>query len=177
MNWPAARIHLPLINSPTYSRLPRAEGASAAETNAVVDLPDLLARLGPAQARREVSDILVEEIGRILRLPRDDVSRTKALTEIGLDSLMAVELTISLETRFGLDGPLGVAAGGFNVGELAGHLLATRVEAEPRFDVAEDLAKRHLGKANWDDIGPLITALQDEDADPNGAAGRQSASA
>jgi NADPH:quinone reductase-like Zn-dependent oxidoreductase/acyl carrier protein len=177
MNWAASRAGLPLMASPTYSQLPRSEGASSTASSAVLDLADLMARLGPAQARRAVADILVEEIGRILRMPRDDVSRTKPLAEIGLDSLMAVELTMSLETRFGLDAPLGAAAGGFNVGDLAGHLLATQVEPEHRFDVAEDLAKRHLGKANWDDIEPLMTALQEKGVDLSGAPKRQSASA
>ena len=85
INWSTARAHLPLIASPTYGRLARGEAASAASADAVIDLDDLAARLGPAQARRVVADVLVEEIGRILRLPRDDVSRTKPLAEIGLE--------------------------------------------------------------------------------------------
>ena len=99
MNWPAARAHLPLLNSPTYSQLATDGSASDGASESIVDLRDLAATVGPEQARRAVADILVEEIARILRLPRDDVSRTKPLAEIGLNSLMAVELMLSLETR------------------------------------------------------------------------------
>ena len=59
--------------------------------------------------------VLVWEPGHktpIYAFPREDVSRTKPLAEIGLDSLMAVELMLSLETRFAMDSPLGTSAGG-----------------------------------------------------------------
>jgi hypothetical protein len=36
--------------------------------------------------------LAVEDIARILRLPKDDISRVRQLSEIGLDSLMGVEL-------------------------------------------------------------------------------------
>ena len=176
MNWSAARAHLPLLNSPTYSRLVNDRSASDGPSENIVDLKELTARLGPDQARRAVADILVEEIARILRLPREDVSRTKPLAEIGLDSLMAVELMLSLETRFAMDSPLGTSAGGFNVLDLAGHLMSIGQQDDQKFDVAEGLAKRHLEKADWGDIAPLITALQEKGVDLTGAA-RQSASA
>ncbi len=178
MNWTSARSHLPLLASPTYGRLARAAASANSAVDAAVDLAELVGRLGQDQARRAVVEILVEEIGRILQLPRNEVNRTKPLAEIGLDSLMAVELTMSLESRFGLDGPLAAAAGGLNVGDLAGHLLATRGElAAPEHDVAEDLARRHFDKANWGEIKPLITALQEKGVDLSGAPARHSASA
>ena len=168
--------HLPLLNSPTYSQLVNDRSASDGPSENIVDLKELTARLGPDQARRAVADILVEEIARILRLPREDVSRTKPLAEIGLDSLMAVELMLSLETRFAMDSPLGTSAGGFNVLDLAGHLMSIGQQDDQKFDVAEGLAKRHLEKADWGDIAPLITALQEKGVDLTGAA-RQSESA
>ena len=47
--------------------------------------------------RKTVSDAIVEDIARILRLPKDDISRVRQLSEIGLDSLMGVELGASLQ--------------------------------------------------------------------------------
>ena len=169
INWPSARTHLPVLNTPTYSRLGGDEKASDAQSESAVDLRDLTTRLGPDQARRAVADILVEEIARILRLPREEVSRTKPLAEIGLDSLMGVELMLSLETRFAMDAPLGSSAGGFNVAELAGHLLSMSQQDDQNIEVAEALAKRHLDKAEWGDIAPLITALREQSVDLSGA--------
>jgi acyl carrier protein len=174
MNWSAARAHLPLLSSPSYNRLSGDANASEVASESVVDLRSLVARLGPDQARHTVADILVEEIARILRLPRDDVSKTKPLMEIGVDSLMAVELMLSLETRFAMDAPLGNAPGGFNVWELAEYLLSAREQDDQKLHIAEGLAKRHLDKADWGDIAPLMTELQEKGVDLTGAT-RQSA--
>ena len=83
---------------------------------------------------------------------------------------------LSLETRFAMDSPLGTSAGGFNVWDLAGHLMSIGQQDDQKFDVAEGLAKRHLEKADWGDIAPLITALKEKGVDLTGAA-RQSKSA
>jgi hypothetical protein len=90
---------------------------------------------------------------------------------------MAVELMLSLETRFALDAPLGTSAGGFTVTDLAGHLLSITLQDDQNFGIAEGLAKRHLDRADWGDIAPLITALQEKGVDLNGAPIRHAASA
>jgi hypothetical protein len=41
--------------------------------------------------RKVVQDAIVEDIARILRLPKDDISRVRQLSEIGLDSLMGAQ--------------------------------------------------------------------------------------
>ena len=78
---------------------------------------------------------------------------------------------LSLEKRFGMDGPLGSSAGAFNVVQLAGHLLSAGQPEEADFRLAEGLAKRHLGAADWDDVAPLMSALQDRGVDLTGGAG------
>ncbi|HZZ62671.1 MAG TPA: SDR family NAD(P)-dependent oxidoreductase [Roseiarcus sp.] len=176
VNWSAARAHLPLLSSPSYNRLSGDANASDVASESVVDLRTLVARFGAEQARSAVADILVDEIARILRLPRDDVSKTKPLTEIGVDSLMAVELALSLETRFAMDSPLGNSPGGFTVWELADYLLSAREQDNQRLEIAKGLAKRHLDKADWGDIAPLMTALQERGVDL-AQASRQSESA
>jgi acyl carrier protein len=178
VNWSAARSHLPLLNAPAYGGLTAGDAAAdTASENGAVDLRELVSRLGADQARRAVVDILVEEVARVLRLPRDEVSRTKPLAEIGLDSLMAVELTLSLERRFTMDTPLSASAGASNVVDLAATILSTGRQGEESFEIAAGLAKRHLEKADWGDIAPLMTALQEKGVDLTGASGRQSASA
>ncbi|HLH47889.1 MAG TPA: acyl carrier protein, partial [Roseiarcus sp.] len=172
VNWSTARAHLPLLNSPTYKRLLDGEGAAAPSRN-VVDLRELAARLPPDEARREVANIIIEELARILRLPREDVSKTKPLSEIGLDSLMAVELALGLEQRFGLDAPLSGMAGGFNVMELAGQVLASLGQDE-NF-VAEGLAAVHLDESERAEVGAFMDAMQENGADLRSGYPHQSA--
>jgi acyl transferase domain-containing protein/NADPH:quinone reductase-like Zn-dependent oxidoreductase/acyl carrier protein len=177
VNWATARWTLNLLESPSYARLLTGEGAADAPARNTVDLRELAARLPPEQARREVADIVVEELARILRLPREDVSKTKPLSEIGLDSLMAVELMLSLETRFGLDTPLGGAAGGLNVMELAGHAIASQVADGGSFGTAESLAAAHLDGAERAEVDELIGALREKGVVSNMGVGQQRAAA
>jgi phthiocerol/phenolphthiocerol synthesis type-I polyketide synthase C len=149
------------------------EGAGAPSRD-VIDLRELAARLPPDEARREVANILVEELARILRLPREDVSKTKPLSEIGLDSLMAVELTLGLEDRFGLGAPLSGLAGGFNVMELAGQVLASQGQDDQNFAVAESLAAAHLDEAERNEVAEFIDALKESALDLGGGSSRQS---
>ncbi len=169
MNWSTARAHLPLLRSPSYCRLWSDGEAGKSARQEVVDLRDLAARLPPEQARRAVADIVVEEIARILRLPKPDVSRSKPLSEIGLDSLMSVELALSVEARFGMEAGAGASLSRFTVTDLAAHLLATGAQSDQEFAIAEGLAKRHLGEMDWKEAAPLMTALADRGIDLTGA--------
>jgi phthiocerol/phenolphthiocerol synthesis type-I polyketide synthase C len=176
MNWATARAHLPILNSPTYKRLVSGEGTTAPSREAV-NLRELAASMPMEDARREVANIVIEELARILRLPREDVSKTKPLSEIGLDSLMAVELTLGLEARFALDAPLSGLAGGFNVMELAEQVLASQTQDEKSYSVAESLAAVHLDEAERAEVAEFIDALQETAVDLNGGASRQSIAA
>ena len=136
----------------------------------------LVARLGPDQARRNVSDVLVEEIARILRLPRDDVSKTKPLTEIGVDSLMGVELMLSLENRFAMDAPLGAPP----AASVSGSLPNTCCRLSTR-TIRSSISRRIWRSATserpiWGEIAPLMTALKEKGVDLDHAS-RQSATA
>ncbi len=75
---------------------------------APVDRTDDLATLieqAPLQRRRDVVRDAVRRLAaRVLALPPDDVPETTALNELGLDSLMAVELRNLLAATAGVDG-------------------------------------------------------------------------
>ena len=49
------------------------------------------------QASEALLEIVVEEIARVLRLPAKEVDRHRPLAEIGMDSLMMLELRSTVE--------------------------------------------------------------------------------
>ena len=160
MNWSVSRSNLKGLTSPSYGRLLNALEPDEALSRVEVDLRELIKRHSPESARRAVADVVIEELARILRLPREDVSRSKPLSEIGLDSLMAVELTLALETRLGLDAPLGEAAGAFNVTELAARILASQLGGDHNIVISERLAARHLDIEERDEVVGLLGRLE-----------------
>ena len=161
VNWTVARSQLRALAAPTYSRLAGEPSAGEAPKRGAIDLRALRASMPHEEARRAVAEIVTEEVARVLRMPREDVSKTERLSEIGLDSLMAVELTFSLEERFGLDAPLGRTAGALGIFDLAEHLLLSCGDERSTFHVAESLAEQHLDSAERTGAPDLIAALQE----------------
>ncbi|MEV8443541.1 SDR family NAD(P)-dependent oxidoreductase [Actinosynnema sp. NPDC051121] len=68
------------------------------------DLRDLLRRIDDyprAEALRLIEDVLVAEVAGIMQTTPDRVDRTKSLSELGVDSLMGMELLVVLRQRLG----------------------------------------------------------------------------
>jgi phthiocerol/phenolphthiocerol synthesis type-I polyketide synthase C len=145
MNWSAARQHLAVLNSPSYKKLISQSDGKVSEQSKI-DIAALLAQNSADDAREIIGRLIVEEIARVLRLPREDIARTTPLAEIGLDSLMATELALGLEERFKLDAPLSTTAGGFTVNELADQVIGLAIGTLSSDEaVARGVAERHLG--------------------------------
>ena len=145
ITWSAARQHLAVLKAPAYRKLAsQDEGVSGDKEK--IDIADLVAKNSPDEARKLISGLIVDEIARVLRLPREDVARTTPLSEIGLDSLMAVELGLGLQERFILDAPISATASSFTVNELADHIigLATGTLSEDEA-LTRTMMERHLG--------------------------------
>ena len=145
VNWSAARQHLAVLKAPAYRKLASQDETGTGDKDKI-DIAALVARTTPEEARKTIGDLIVDEIARVLRLPREDVARTVPLSEIGLDSLMAVELALGLEERFTLNAPLSTTASSFTVNELVDHVigLATGSMSEDEA-VARTMVERHLG--------------------------------
>ena len=94
---------LTLLSSPAFAAL--APSGRAGETTGA-DLASALAGKSDTQAREIVVATMISEIARILRVPEDGISPNRPLAEIGMDSLMALELRLGLEERLGIELPL-----------------------------------------------------------------------
>jgi acyl carrier protein len=118
-----AADRLPVMRSPTYasfvSRSQKVEGEAEK-----VDLQALAAASGVEAARRKVADLISAQLAHVLHLREEDISQVRPLGEIGLDSLMGVELVMNLEEAFGMQIPLGNSAGSMTVADIADEVMA-----------------------------------------------------
>jgi len=119
VNWRGARRYMPILASPSFS-----DFAAAMADSGGGDLREELDGLAPAAAKERVASLLVEEIGRILQLAPEKIDRARPLSALGMDSLMAVELRMALETRLGIDLPLLSLSEGTTIAAVA--LLVVR---------------------------------------------------
>jgi len=83
---------------------------------------------------------VAEEAASILRLPAGSIDPLRPLSEIGMDSLMAVELRLALENRLRIELPLMSLAEGTSVASIAGRLasaISSRAQSGQFVSMAE----------------------------------------
>lgn len=85
-------------------------------------------------------DIMIEEIGRVLRLPPKEIDRHRPLADIGMDSLMMLELRTMVEDTLQLELPLISLASGVTPVDVAKRLAALLQEDAPKHGVPSTIA-------------------------------------
>jgi acyl transferase domain-containing protein/acyl carrier protein len=101
VRWDAAHQYLPILKTPTFEDV--ASGGSEVGGG---DLRDRIHAMSPAEAKEFITGLLIEEAARVMSFAPDRIDAQRPLSEFGMDSLMAVELRLALETRLGIDVPL-----------------------------------------------------------------------
>jgi len=84
-----------------------------------------LSALSPEAAAAALEELLRDEVARILRLPAEAVEADRPLIDIGLDSLMALELRLGIEKRTGIELPLTTMGGNRSIRDLVARIVAT----------------------------------------------------
>lgn len=136
----AGAHRLATVRSPLFADVFR---GGAGEGEAIGRHLDL-AGLDPAEAAERLLGAVREEVARILRLPIEEVDPDRALIDLGLDSLMALELKLGLETRLGADlAKLSGLGSAGSARQLANRLLATLLPDSTRQTEAAPAAPVH----------------------------------
>ncbi|HEV2300735.1 MAG TPA: acyl carrier protein, partial [Stellaceae bacterium] len=137
-SWGGAQPQLPILAAPFYAELRAETGAASSEE----PLAARLAALGPQHAIEVLKAAVAKEAAAVLRLPAGAIDPNRPLAEIGMDSLMALELRLALERRLAIDLPLFSLADGTSVAALA-ECLAAAASTGPRTIEVVALAARH----------------------------------
>ena len=139
IRWGSLGGSLPWLRSPMFEEVQGGAGSPAAE----VDLRELLATCAPEEAREKVVALLTEEVARITKLAASRIEPGRPLVELGMDSLMAVELRLAVEQRFGLSLPVLALSEGATLQALAGRVIKMLGGgAEPPADDVTAMAER-----------------------------------
>lgn len=134
----APRHDLPILAAPLFDQV-RGESTAAASDDALLDR---LADLDDVKRRGVLESLVAEEIARVLRLGDGALDRQLPLAELGMDSLMAIELRLAIEARLRIDLPLMSLADGTSVATMAARLAELLAKPSPAEAVAE-LAARY----------------------------------
>ncbi|MEO1330274.1 MAG: SDR family NAD(P)-dependent oxidoreductase, partial [Pseudomonadota bacterium] len=149
-DWRRAFRELPLLDEARFDAL----GAAYRRRGDEVDAQDLRRRVqefGPDAAASDLAGMLRGAVAEVLRMSADEVAVDRPLPEMGLDSLMAVELRAAVEDRFGFEVPISMMSQGVTLAGLAEQIVRRLDDgAETTYETGDaierSLAERHLGE-------------------------------
>ncbi len=141
MAWGRARRSLRVAEDGAYAWLDGA-AARAVEEGDPGDFLDRVAALGPVELKALVLQLLTEQVAGVLRLPPAEVDPDRSLYDMGLDSLMTVELGVGIERQFGVQLPtMGLSEASSLRGLAARVLEALQAHDAPEGEDAEVAAR------------------------------------
>ncbi|MFK0163914.1 beta-ketoacyl synthase N-terminal-like domain-containing protein [Rhizobium sp. NPDC090279] len=122
IDWNAVRL-LPISGRSLFEPLMRHAGShQALNEGDSIDLKELIKGKSEEEAQAALHALVAAEIAAILRVTEDMVTPDKVLKDIGLDSLMAMELGMSFQQKTGFDIPLSGVGEGTTVGDVVSRL-------------------------------------------------------
>lgn len=163
-DWASLERTLPAANVHRFDGLRRHFGPGGAPEGDA-DLRARLAELPPEEARLLIADALRAEVAEILRLPPQQLQMGQSLLDLGMDSLMAVELALALEKRFGVALPPMLISENPNIDRLADRLLANLHaapddEPDPARQLVETLMVQHAETDSRQQAAELIEDIR-----------------
>ena len=157
IDWATACRELTTVRREAFSAIaPTSAGRTAAE--AAIDL-EALRSLPIDEAAELVLELVVREISHVLRLPAREVERHRPLTEIGMDSLMMLELRSTVEEALQVELPLMSLANGITPADVARRIAKLAVATGP----ASGGLRGQVASAATSHVGQDVDAVPESD--------------
>ena len=124
IDWRALSRFLPSASSPKFMELARTGGKGDADDGDADALQRMLEELSEEELLQVCIDMLRSEVAEILRMAPDKLDPTRSMYDMGLDSLMGVELVGALESRFGIRLPVLILSQNPTITKLAEYIIS-----------------------------------------------------
>ena len=158
---------LKLLRTPGFAQL--FASAEGLEQEAEFDLAEQIAGKSEGEARAIVARLVASEMARILRLAAEEIDVTRPLDQLGMDSLMSLDLRMGIEKRFGIELPLVAISPGGSVNDLASRLIAglrSDAGSKPEGSVELRLMQQHgAGNVDLNELMALTEVIKEHVAE------------
>jgi acyl transferase domain-containing protein/NADPH:quinone reductase-like Zn-dependent oxidoreductase/acyl carrier protein/NADP-dependent 3-hydroxy acid dehydrogenase YdfG len=167
LDWHAIRRFLSTAQAPKFARLSALGADGERHDEQALDVPQMLRVLPDAELLNAFIDILGQQLGEVLRVSADRIDPQRPLSEMGLDSLMGLELILALESRFGVRLPTMALSEYPTVTRLAERLMALLRKGEPRDEDGlpgqiRQVVDQHVTELSAEQKAALSTQIRDD---------------
>nr|WP_067295857.1 type I polyketide synthase [Marinobacterium profundum] len=167
-SWRDMQRLMPSAQSPKFDVLRRLDARHGDDDEDSDDIRSLIIGMAPEEVAALVSGLLCDEIAQILRLPAEKIDITQSVLDLGMDSLMGVELALAIEGRFGVSLPAMVLSQGPTVQRLTERIVTQLCHEDREQDdtgqnatqqVAQ-VAARHAESFSAEETQRIASALE-----------------
>ena len=170
LGWPMLSKLLPSAAGPRFDDLRRAAGSGDCGTDASVDLKTLITGKSVEEIRQIVQELVLKEVAQILRLGTERIDPARSLYDLGMDSLMAMELALGIEKRFGINLPAMALNEGPSVERISQRLTARLSGAETEVtshahrieNLVRSIAVQHSEDMSAQEVSDIAALVQRE---------------
>jgi phthiocerol/phenolphthiocerol synthesis type-I polyketide synthase C len=140
-DWKAMSRFLPSMSAPKFSEMMQAGMSGDDDQDGANDIQHMLETMSDEEIAAKLVEMVKVEVGEILRISADKIDPSRSIYDMGLDSLMGVELVVALESRFGIRLPVMSLNENPTIIKLAEFILSKFKVSETDEDNANDMLK------------------------------------
>lgn len=170
LDWHALGRFLPTANADKFREIALQNQDSDQHVGSSEDIQRLLDELSDKELKVALTDMLKQELSKILLLPVDKIDEHQSVYDMGMDSLMGVELMVAIESRFGIQIPVMVLSEASTINKLVEklilQLLGDSEISEPSATAiaVNDLAKLHGSDVTSEQIAAFSKKIDQENS-------------
>jgi predicted amino acid dehydrogenase/acyl carrier protein len=147
-------------SSPIFRDLAQAGSEIRTPDHAASEWRESVLRLPAEEQLAAVTDLIITQLGATLGMTASEIDRARPLTELGMDSLMAVELKARIESNAASELPINLFSADLTAERLAERFLkqmslssaAPKQTATPRNAVSEEAPLLRVESRSLDDL-------------------------
>ena len=169
-DWNVIQRIMPGARSPKYAEQQRQVKHTDSDNSE--DIQTLIANKKPDEIQEIIIGLLLTEIEHILRLPREKLDTNASVFDLGMDSLMGMELVLAIEERFHVKLPVMALTEGATIIRIAERIssqLLTPTDSTPATpqqskheEAVAIAATRHAKDVSQDELDKISEALDKE---------------
>lgn len=165
LDWKALARFLPSAGSAKFFEMTLQGHDNNTDADNSDDIQRLLAELSGDELQTAIADILKHEVGEILCVAPDKIDANRSIYDMGLDSLMGVELVVALESRFGIRLSVMALSTNPTIDKLAERMILQlkgndKTETDAAQQQVEQVAAQHGTQVTTEYANSLIKDIQ-----------------